>query len=488
MLNIFKIQPSLKNLFFLFFITFLIRSAVFYFYVQNEERFWQADSLDYHQGALCINLGYGMTVPTAQGEKPIFWRTPGYPWYLSFFYQLFPGQGTEISNNSAAIKASIWIQILICSLLPILIFFLAFLLTNLLSLSWIAAWITALHPGFILASTYLLTDGLAAVIFTIFLILLYKGLLFEKDIDLKNRTDRSFFLLLSALILGLFSWIRPMGQVIAIASVFLICFTFENWKRKFLNIFLFVLAFFGSISPWIIRNYNLTGHCFFCPIMGPYLTCFSAPKIHSKVNKIPLEESHGILTRLGGSYTVKEMQKLIDEKSAYVVCPQIACLPAALGVIKEHPFFFMRDWIVEVIKTTFDLYSWQLVAFAKKCYKWDPMIEYLDEKVKECLYKVELPWFSRLIAWLELIFYIFIWIAIFTGVIKFMLLPILGFTPFNKFYLWFKTLTIFVACVAPTGGFGYARLRLPVEALIIILALEFYFWLLKENEWLIQKR
>jgi len=32
-----------------------------------------------------------------------------------------------------------------------------------------------------------------------------------------------------------------------------------------------------------------------------------------------------------------------------------------------------------------------------------------------------------------------------------------------------------------TGGFGYARLRLPVEALMIMLSLTTWYWILKKN-------
>ena len=40
---------------------------------------------------------------------------------------------------------------------------------------------------------------------------------------------------------------------------------------------------------------------------------------------------------------------------------------------------------------------------------------------------------------------------------------------------WFKLLFFTAAIIGMTGGFGYARLRLPVEPLLIILALTFLF-------------
>ena len=164
------------------------------------------------------------------------------------------------------------------------------------------------------------------------------------------------------------------------------------------------------------------------------------------------------------------------------ICPEIACLPAALPLIKEHPFLFARDWIVEVCKTTFDLYSSQLVAFATNCYKFDPLVEYLDQKIKACLYSQPMPLWMRIIAWLELIFSILLWIGIFFGIILFMIVPVItgkikSSESLARATIWLQTGMIFIASVIVTGGFGYARLRLPVEALIIIMSLSCWVYI-----------
>ncbi|MCL4361640.1 hypothetical protein M1446_04785 [Candidatus Dependentiae bacterium] len=473
-------KPSFKNFFILFLITFLLRAFTFYFYIQHEERYHQADSMDYHNGALCISLGHGMSLPTQYGYQPIFWRTPGYPTYLSMFYKFFGITNTDFSANSSAQKASIWIQIFLCSFLPILIFYLALILTSSLQIAWLAAWISSFHIGYILASTYLLTDALGALIFTAFLIFFYSAFSIEGEI--KKRKINFLYLIFAALFLGTYTWVRPMGQTIALVSTVMILFAHATWPKKFASSFLFFIIFFATLFPWCVRNYCWTGKFFYWPVIGTYLTCFSAPKIHSKVYNLPLQESHKIVTQLGGQYTWQEMVKLKQENSPYVVCPQLACLPAAMSIIKVHPFIFLKDWITEVFKTTFDLYSSQLVALAKNCYKFDPMIEYLSEKFAECLYKEKIPIWARLISWIEFIFYIFVWLGIFLGIFYFLILPIFNHhvrksALINSAILFLKTGFIIGATIAPTGGFGYARLRLPIESLIIILALYFWFWI-----------
>ncbi len=518
--------PNFKKFFILFLVTFLIRGSVFYFYIQHEERYHQADSMDYHAGALFIALGHGMYNP--QADRPIFWRTPGYPAYLAAFYNFFGITDANFEGNAKAQKASIWVQIILSSFLPILIFYLALILLDSLFIAWASAWISVFHIGFILSSTYILTEGLATIFFVAYLICFFSALrtshpsilsfsLFQSSKEHSGRaikeqnhghdpartectsqpygktgvskysgTNNLRCLISAAIVLAIYTWIRPMGQTLAIVSIVLLLFSAGNtgklknsWKKRVSNSAIFFTIFFLLISPWYIRNHNLTGQYFFFPVFGPYLTCFCAPKIHAKVNNLELAESHKILTRLGGHFTYQAMLENQNSNSPYYICPEIACLPAAMPLIKEHPFLFARDWIVEVCKTTFDLYSSQLVAFATNCYKFDALIEYLDEKIKACIYSQPLPIWMRIIAWLELIFSILLWIGIFFGILLFMLVPL--FTGklkkpenWDTATIWLQTGIIFIASVIVTGGFGYARLRLPVEPLIIIMSLSFW--------------
>src|SRR5438046_685025 len=105
-------KPTAKNLLLLFLIAFAVRATTFFFYVQHEERYRQADSNDYHVGALSMGLGAGMT--KLQNGQPIFWRTPGYPLYLSPFYRYFGIKTADFGGNMPAQKAALWVQIFLC--------------------------------------------------------------------------------------------------------------------------------------------------------------------------------------------------------------------------------------------------------------------------------------------------------------------------------------------------------------------------------------
>ncbi len=74
MFTTFNHSPTKKQLLFLFLVTFTLRAAMFVFFIQHHSKthvhYQQPDSADYHNGALCIALGNGMTMIGT--NQPIF--------------------------------------------------------------------------------------------------------------------------------------------------------------------------------------------------------------------------------------------------------------------------------------------------------------------------------------------------------------------------------------------------------------------------------
>jgi hypothetical protein len=468
---------SWQKILLLFLSAFIIRSSVFYFYVQHEERYCQSDSLDYHVAAVGIAHGTGMH--RFDNNEPLFWRTPGYPAYLALFYYIYGLKSPQFIDNMPAQKTSIWIQIFLCSFIPILIFLLSLIVTQSLAVSWIAAWISVFHVGFVLASCYILTDALAMLLFLLFLISFFY-VLTHKKIALKKTI---YLVLLGSLMLAGFTWMRPMGQFIAIAATIFIFFMPLKFKQKIITSLIFLSCFFALISPWYIRNYNLTGSVFFCPLFGPYLTVFSAPKIKARIDNISLLESHKILSYQGGKAAYEDMIEA-QKKGTKKPSKELSALKVALPWIFNYPHYFIYDWLTEVIKTTFDLYSSQLVAFAAHSFKWDPLIEYLPEKIAACLYTQSMPLFMRLICLIEFIFALLLWIGLFFGIIQFIFKPLIKNTiqdssknNLPNFKIWVCAAILSIITVGMTGGFGYGRLRLPIEPLMIILTIQSWLYI-----------
>lgn len=457
---------SLKQATALVLCSFVLRTLVMLFFVQPNMYYKQADSRDYHNCALGISLGTGMH--RIDTKDPIFWRTPGYPWYLSFFYSWCGLKSAEFEKNSAAQSMALWVQIFLASFIPLILFYLGYICTHNIWISHALAWISVIHPGLVLASSFFLTEGLALIFFFLFLLFFFKLIFPQKD--QKNWID----LLVAVGSLSIYTWMRPMGEFVGyFSALFLFFASVGSLKKRLFQTFLFGTLFFATLFPWYYRNYQLTNEWFFCPTIGTYLNVFNAPKILRRTTGKPLTECHKILGRQAGLAVMKERKKLAGTG---LHVSNNACKSVSMPICINHPWYFIYDWIVECLKTTFDLYSYQLVAMANDSYWYDPIEEYLPDKIADCLWKERIPIASRVISWLEFISAILIWIGAAGSFWLYVIRCKKYGTQFVK--LWLLSIAMGGLCIGMTGGFGYARLRLPVEPLLLILSLIFWHWLL----------
>jgi len=361
----FNYAPNHKNLAVLFIAAFLIRAITFQTYMQHNERYKQPDSMDYHNSALSITVGTGMHRPDTL--KPIFWRTPGYPLFLSFFYSRFGARSPKFTANRPAQIAALWVQIILASLIPLLIFALINMLTGMLAIAWMTAWISVFHLGMVLSSTHLLTESLSLLFFIPFVFFFYKGFRVWGENKEKKAIPWAKNIMLAALFLGLMAWIRPMGEFVSVvAALLIITLGQASWKIKGKKIALFFFIFFMVTGGWYLRNYQLTGKVFFCPMFGPYLNSFCAPKIIRDTTHLTLIQSIGLLYRQ--AQEVAQKNEIIAQRHGKVVCRELAATPIALPIIKAYPWIFMRDWMKEVLKTTFDLHASLLVGFVRNTF------------------------------------------------------------------------------------------------------------------------
>ncbi len=390
----------------LFLCAFFIRALVMFFYVQPNEYYKQPDSVDYHNCALSIATGNGMN--RLDSKEPIFWRTPGYPPFIAFFYWLIGLKSVHFSDNWYAQSIVIWIQIFFSSFIPIILFYLAYIVTQISLIATITAWLSVIHPGLILASSFFLSEGLALIFFYLFLLFLYVLL-----IPNKNKHRGIMPLLFSVIFLSMYTWMRPMGEFVGYFTAILIIFAgIGSWKKATMQGMLFGFIFFLSLFPWCYRNYKLTNEWFFCPTIGTYLNVFSAPKILRRTTGKPLIECHKILGQAAAIEVRKKQEKL---KGTGKHVTNNVCKRVSYPVCMNHPGYFLYDWLMEIIKTTFDLYSYQLVTITNGSWWYDPIEEYLPEKISACLYAQKLPWFARAIAWFEFIFSLLMWIGLLGG-------------------------------------------------------------------------
>jgi len=472
--------PSWRAALILTLAALILRLGVFHGYLAHEERYCQSDSVDYHVSAWCVSHGFGMHRPDT--KRPIFWRTPGYPAYLAPFYSLFgPEWTSRFEDYKAAQSAALTLQCIIASAAPVIAYMIALGITNIPIIASITAWATAVHPGFVLASGYHLTDGIAVVLFLLFLLLYLTGfvLWFEENSPLNTLQ-----IICSAIPLALYTWMRPMGLFVGIGAALFLLAARGSWRDKLIILTSFFLLFGILLAPWFIRNYLLTSTLFFCPLFGLYLNVFNAPKILARIDAIPLDEAHRRLTYDAGVLTAQAWAEAQQAGTGLIPVGEQICFKTAWPLIVNHPWFFFYDWTIEVLKTTFDLYSYQLVALATNAFKWDPLVEFLPEKLAATLWSSPIPLSFRLIAWLELAWMLFVWSGIFIGVWRYIIRPAISKTVQNPHVtaLWIKGLFFIAIVVGQTGGFGYARLRLPIEPLISILGCMGWYLIIRKHE------
>ncbi len=478
--SFFQQKPSWKNLSLLVIVAVIVRAAVFFFYIQHSERYHQADSNDYHVCAYLLTFYNQFTKP--DGE-PIFWRTPGYPAMLVPFYSCAEQKDPTFSNYTATHKAILWTQLIMCSFIPLILFFLALLLTASYFIAWLVAWISVIHVGFVLSALYLLTDGPASLFFYLFLWCYYQT---WNVIGYPQRPKKWYLPLVgAALFLSAYTWMRPMGVFVALFSALLLLISNDRFVNTFKKIALFLIVFFTTLTPWYLRNYNLTGKLFFCPMSGGIMQAFCAPKVIRRVHGLPLETCTRTLYAQVIKRSEHEESLLKAQGKPLVVSKHLVCGEVAWPWIVQHPFMFAYDWIVQACKTAFDLYASQLVAFTNNTYTYDPIEEFLSYKVADCLYAAPIPWWMRIISWLEFLCYILVWIGIFAG--SWLCCQQMYQSWQHKATLsayantWIKLILMSGAIIIMTGGFGYARLRLPIEPLMLIAALMFWTYNIRKK-------
>lgn len=467
------IAISRKQILALFICSFTIRALVMAFFIQPHHVYRQADSFDYHTCAVSLAHGHGMYQETT--KNPIFWRTPGYPLFLALIYRLCGTPSNDFKSDTLAHYVAIWLQIVLSSCIPLILFYLGLYITRTYAIALCSAWISVFHPGLVLASTYLLSEGIALLFFYLFLLYIYRAIIALPPTMSAHKAIMTSGI--AAISLGIYTWIRPMGEIIGYFSTLLLISISTTWKRKLLLSFSFLVLFCVLLAPWYYRNYRLTGEYFFCPTIGTYVNCFSVPKILRRILHKPLDECLHIAQQ-AAALEVYKQQEVAKAKGLYV--SNNVCKKVAFPIIAHYPGYFLYDWLTETIKTTFDLYTYQIIPMLRGTYWYDPIEEYVPQKIFDCLYAQQMPWYMRSLCWIELLYALLLWFGLAAGLWIFVIRSFIT-NQLSKYqivmrYAWIRIIPMIALIIGMTGGFGYARLRLPAEPLLIILSLTYWYW------------
>jgi hypothetical protein len=443
-------------LFFVFILSFILRVIFFQvFLVKNNGFFVCSDSSQYNNVALKIAQGKGIV---DQDEKPTTFRVPGYSLFLAFFYKLF-------KNYSRAV---LLIQIFLSSFIPVLLFLLSlvFFPKNVV-LAKLSSIFMALNIGSILHSGLIMSDSLFLFFFIIFLISFFYGFncffIQKRKNNIVPIKQYSF----AGLILGILSLIRPVGQFLIIVSLILIFFSNQILKNKIKLSLIFFAMWFFVVGGWLFRNYILTGNVIFHSMSGYHFLTYFAAEVETKNENIYYSEAKNNL--------LKEWNDFCDKNSvSSEVYKDKVASEIALKYLLKNKIQTLKHAFVNVFKTLFSLNSSYLLFCVVKDFPDYSNNTSMFKKIKRFLVPKTDNKFLIFIIYLEIIFLFF---------------TLLGFL-LNIFFSIFdqvlfcnnlKILPIIGLLIALTLGSGVARLRLPVEPLMIIFAANFYLNLFRKK-------
>ncbi len=371
-----------------------------------------------------------------------FYRLPGYPVFLATCYWLFgvvPG-------------VALAVQQLLGACIPVQMFFFVRML-------WPKPWWGALviaaigifHVGLVLFSGLVMTETLFVFCFLVFLQLLVS----------MWRTRKCHQALFAGLTLGICNLTRPLVFFPIVVAVLCFIFMQGRWQQRVLLVGNYSIGWLVLLAYWIARNWAITGLCFLHTLSGPHLLNHGAVRAYAMAHNLPCEQARIILHKQVPSiFTIDKQQHAVlksrgEEQLAKKTL--LMCWPQTIILS-----------LVNCLKTVLGLYSAELLcidsggdlpSYNDSCSLWQRAQRFLRPRAHN-----RLIWY---ICWLEIVYQC----IILFGVCGYCLLWLLSR---RKDWLMAMLLALCVTIVAATAICGFARLRLPIEPILIMVAVMFY--------------
>lgn len=441
-------------LLFLFIVSFVVRLLFFSAFLKNNSLQLAFDSGHYHAAALSLVEGKGFT--NVDGSPHVY-RLPGYPIFLAAGYAL--------SNHNVTV--TLLVQCLLASFIPLLVFGLAVVVFPTIPVvAYVSSFVTVMHVGFLTFAGMIMSETL----FTFFFLMC---LLFVCGVI--RGWWRWWALVGSGLNLGIASLIRPSGPLLLMAAIILLLLCLRPYRYAIKAALIFCGSWLAVVGMWLARNFLLTGSLFLHTLSGPHLLNHGAARVVMMAHRCSYQEAQGIVTasleQRIHEQTVHKQRPLYEWER----CPITEKF--ALQTLLSYPWQTMHLCVNNVAKTLLSLYSsellfidsgGQLPAYTSQPDVSDMFMRFLCPR----LHDIRIVW----IIYFEIFMHLFI------------LLGLFGFFVIMLRYHWIPDRIVLYllmfAClfILPTCICGFARLRLPIEPIFIMLSVRFWLFIL-EREW-----
>lgn len=437
---------SLRSFLLIMFVSALfVRIGFYYVFLVNNSIALAYDSGHYHAVALQVAQGLGFT--NLDGT-PHLYRLPGYPLFLALCYRLL-GWGYH---------GALAVQVVLASCIPLLGFYLTrLLLPQAVIASYVVACVLTVHPGLLIFSGLVMSETLFLVLFLLFL-LLY--------VQLLQQPVQSVFAVCGAgVLLGFASLIRPVG--LPLVMVLMVGLLWRWWHTGgWLRSFGFFAGWFAVVGCWMLRNVLLTGVWCLHTLSGPHLLNHGAARVMAASTPCSYVQAQVVLQKQLSEALAQTKQVKGHALSSPEVCQVMEGL--AVRTLWHHPWQVVKLGVVNAIKTVFSLYSSELLCIdaggALPSYDsghgWTAAVK-----------RFVMPAVHN--GWIVLIIYaeMLLHLLLLLGCIGYGYQLLRGRWPLVPSLLMLSLIAIFVAlsCLC-----GFARLRLPVELFLVVMASAFY--------------
>jgi len=367
-------------------------------------------------------------------------RTPGYPLFVAANYMIF-GVRT-------------WVVILVQILISLLTLYAIYVMGIRLfgtTTAGIAALLYAVEPHVAWVTNQFATDALYVAVFILSIMCFLCGI--------RNK-ESSVSFLLSGLLLGLATLIRPVSQFLPLIYIFVI-FLFSGIKAvvKIRHASAVVVAFLLIVSPWLYRNYTRYGYPSLSSISGYNLLFFTALNtLYSRDNPYQQQLQATLESQA-------KNEKIYDPANPFAV--SAAYKNVAMRIIRVRPLITVKN----SLRTTVNLFlSIESAGFCSALNVSVPATPPFPEYLLYGNYHAFLRWYfasagaGKILAG-GLVFVYNTLVYVTCGIGMWIMLR-----RKNEFLLFFVLVIAYFAAITGFIGASYGRYKLPIIPLYVLLS------------------
>lgn len=301
----------LKKILVIFLVALLVRAGMLLVVQHDQERMYRPDSSSYTVPAVNLLEGHGFSQQTRTPYHPDTLRTPLYPAFIAAVYAISGRNPLHVAGA----------QVLLSCITAVLVYLLGYRLLK-ERVAFVGGILFAVSLGPAVYSVFILSE-------TLFTFLLLAGFYF---LAIYKEQRKAVWLALGGMVMGLAVLCRPIALFMPVIGLAALLIFHQDRLRDFLTAGLaYTLPFALVLSPWLVRNYLITGKATVTTITGINLIFYNAVSIDAELRGISQEQSRLEI--------VEHIDRVIETKGWEKTDPRIQELYADWGlwIILAHP-------------------------------------------------------------------------------------------------------------------------------------------------------